>query len=192
MKYRAIWYLIPTLFLLSSCAHYAMVPANQPISVGKAFFIQPPNNWSKQTKTDGNLEIWTVDGPQLERLMIFAGIEDGQPLVKNNGHDNKDLPVFDSNMSPLEIAELTEATLLRMGAHNVTTTHLKPAPFDALDGFRFDFSFMSKEGLNYKGFMVGTVKEKKLLAIAYIGTEICYFERYAPEVEEMLQTITVL
>jgi hypothetical protein len=60
------------------------------------------------------------------------------------------------------------------------------------DGFRFDFSYVSEEGLNYNGIAAGAVRDDKLYLVMYIGTTLHYFEKYIEEVDYILKSIEFL
>ena len=69
------------------------------------------------------------------------------------------------------------------------TIHLRPFKFGNHPGFRFELSFLSQEGLEYEGFVVGTIKDDKLYLICYTGTRQYYYPKYKESVEQIIASI---
>ena len=178
------------LVAIIGCMHYALVKANKEIEVGGIFKVENPINWSK-SETNG-VETWTIDGPQLQRLMFFKGVEDGKPLLKMKGKDEKNIPSYKSSMTPIEIMELIEATLARGGGHQIETKDLRPERLGGLDGFRFEFNYITESGLKYNGTVIGAQKDGRLSAIMYIGTSIYYYEKHLENVETIFSSVEFL
>jgi hypothetical protein len=176
------------IFLLGGCAQYSLVKAGSMTNVGNSLNVDPQIDWSMYSRNDTLL--WTVDGPMLERVYFIPGIEHGKPLL--NAANDKKMPVFSSTMTPIEIMDLVEATLARLNALAITKENLKPAPFGKYEGFRFTFSYVSEDGLDYKGFAAGTVKDKKLYLIMYTGTNLFYFDKYVEQVEKIVNSVEII
>lgn len=176
-------------FAAAACAPYSMVKSGQEVQVGKAFAVTTPVNWSKSG--NGTVETWTIDGPQLQRLIFFKGVEDGRPLFSGHGSAEKDMPVFKSVMNSLEIKEFIEASLTRSGAHQMLTKDLRPAKMGHLDGFRFEFSFLVESGLKYDGFVVGAKQQDRLLAIMYVGTALHHYGKHLDDAEKVIASVVV-
>jgi hypothetical protein len=180
------WALV--LFLLSGCAfpHYTLVCAEQTFEVGP-FRVRPASNWSK---TAGDpVEAWTVDGPQLQTLIFFKGIRDSKPLIVKKRGDKDDMPFFRSDMSGPEVMELFDATWTRLGRHQVAMQGLRPAKFAGLDGFRFEFRYVTESGLEYQGFTVGTIRSGRLLAVTYMGTALHHFAKHERDAEQVIASL---
>ena len=175
-------------FFLAGCAQYSLIKAGNRTNVGKSFRVDPQIDWSMYSRND--LVVWTVDGPILEKVYFFPGIENGKPLL--NASNDKKMPVFSSTMTPIEVMDLVEATLARQKALSIKKENLKPAPFGKLEGFRFNFSYVSEDGLEYKGIAAGTIKDKKLYLIIYTGTNLFYYDKYVQEVEKIVNSVEII
>jgi len=175
-------------FFIGGCAQYSLVKAGGKTNVGNTYSVAPQIDWSMSSSND--LVVWTVDGPFLEKVFFFPAIENGKPLLK--AANDKKMPFFASTMTPIEIMDLVEATLARMKAQSIKKKNLKPAPFGKEEGFRFTFSYVSEDGLDYKGFAAGTVKDQKLYLVMYVGTDLCYFDKYVAEVEKVIDSIEII
>ena len=79
----------------------------------------------------------------------------------------------------------------QIGAAMVKSKNLRPAAFGKLPGFRFDLSFLSPEGLERDGIVVGTIHEDKLYLILYLGAREYYYPKYRDQVEELIASVSV-
>ena len=190
-KGRARILLMAICFMMSGCVRYQLVESNDKVTVGAGFRVNPEIAWSMEQ--NNTVYLWTVDGPSLEQLIFFPGVKDGAPLfTPANSSTAKELPVYQTSMTLVEVADLLEATLSRQGFHQMEKRNLRPTPFGGQEGFRFDFTFVSKDGLEYRGMAAGTVKSDQLYLVMYMGTQLHYFDKYAPVAERILASIEVL
>lgn len=197
--------------VVSGCAYYTLVnPARQPI--GELYSVKTEIPWSKSV--DRHIEVWTVDGPLLEALRFVNGIGDGESLLKAEKKETK-VPRFRAHMTPSDVLEFfvasikaisggVEAEAIAMGvvtpaairtaslnAGTVEATDLRPAKFGSLSGFRFDFRFLSSEGLEREGMVLGTIHKEKLYLIVYTGARQYYYSTYKEEVERIFHSIEI-
>ena len=192
--------------LLTACAGYSLVKAERR-TVGDFYTVQPQIEWSS---TSGDkLDMWTVDGPSLEALFFVNGLTDGDTLFRTS-KDNKKQVTYREGMTPTGVLEFVVAslesadraatlaavnagnTMLRedqMGAAMVEARNLRPTQFGDLPGFRFDLSFLSPEGLERDGLVVGTTSAAKLYLIIYLGARAHYFPKYKDQVEKLIASI---
>lgn len=189
-KYVEFLWIILVVVACVGCAQYTLVENGKKIQVGDAFMLDTSINWSKHEA--GDVETWTVDGPQLQRLVFFKGIPEGKPLVTVHEGKGESAPVFHASMNSIEMMELVIATLARTGAHDVKVSDLRPHKLGVLEGFRFEFRYVTQQGLKYEGFVAGAQKNQKLFALMYIGTTLYHYEKHHQEVEKMLASLTVL
>lgn len=189
MKNKFAWCVV-MVFLFAGCARYSLVESSKAIKVGDILQLETPISWSKVEQ--GNMEIWTVDGPQLQRLTFFKGIEEGKPLYPDAAGNKDKIPLYENSMSAMEIMELFEATWARSGFHKIQTSNLRPDKLGSLDGFRFELRYATEEGLSYEGFVMGAIKGNKLIALTYEGTSLCHFEKHKQDVEKIVSSINVL
>lgn len=198
MKRLGLFVVCLGLLYVSGCAHYTLVaPGRQ--NVAACCSLSTPIAWSRAGQ--GNVDVWTVDGPLLEALYFFKGIADGQPLFQVSGA-KVTLPVFKKTMVASEIMEFVVDSMegaaqqgLRgstlMGV-DVAAAGLKPFKIGGFDyGFQFGLLYQSREGLEYEGLVVGIVMKEKLYLVAYAGTRQYYFAKYRPQVEEIMGSLKI-
>jgi hypothetical protein len=197
IKNRGIILLV-IVFLLSACAHYTLVePAKK--DMGGSYSVEPQTVWNRSVQ--GKIEIWTLDGPSLAAVHFFNGIGDGQNLFPFYGKSTRKakLPQFNKNMTASEVQEFIVDSMMapyqrslvgpNMIGTGVQTSHLRPFKFGSHPGFRFELSFLSEEGLEYEGFVVGTIKADKLYLICYAGTREFYYPKYQETAEQIIASI---
>ena len=159
-----------------------------------AFYtVTPQIEWNRAIYSMSG-ENWTVDGWGLQALRFFA-VPNGQSLVQNRSTFGKPLPpdektpVFRSTMTPNEVREFFVETLATGGWAKVKTTALKPAKFGSLPGFRFGFSMLDEDGLEYDGLAYGAMRGEELHLIVYSGTRLHYFPKHKKTVENLFRSI---
>jgi len=179
---------------LAGCAPYVLVEPKR-TSVDGAFTVDPQITWSRinpQAPVNQNLgpaQIWTADGRAIDEVALYPGIGDGQALAKSANPEDK-LPVFRKGMTPSEVMELFEATIVRTRRTTLAETrNLRPAKFGNVDGFRFEMTYTPRDEVAREAIVTGTIQGDKLYLIGYIATRIYYFEKYEPIVEKMINSV---
>lgn len=197
---RPIVVLILAGLLLSGCAQATLVSGAAPVRVGGAVAVPPVIGWSRFGQ--GNTEVWTVDGPMLEQMRFMVGLTDGDraiippadadPLTALRGVDRDRAPRFREGMILPEVKEFFEGVLAFAEAKRPQVTHVRPMAFAGHQGFAFDFSFTSREGLDFLGFARGTIHEGKLYLVTYQGTRLYYFDKHRQDAERVMDGVTLL
>lgn len=199
---------LTVLLFIGGCTHYTAVPAERR-AIGDLYSVKSNITWSQAD--EGGIQVWTIDGPLLEALR-FVTLKDGDTLFPAADKDDK-LPRFRAHMTPNEVVEFFAASLksvsggvdthqlargmahpagIRAGSINASTLdvkNLRPADFSRLPGFRFDFSFLSKEGLERQGIAFGSIHEGKLFLMVYTGTKEYYFDKHKQDVEAIFSSV---
>ena len=173
--------------LITACVQYSLVKPEK-IAIGDVYTVNSQIAWNKMT--EGKTEIWTVDGPLLQELRFIKAIEDGDALFK--GGAGKKLPPFKSKMTAIEIKELFETSLAQFGVARMRTLNLRPESFGKVAGFRFEFTYVLKHGLEKQGFALGAVIDEKLHMIIYTGTRLHYYPKHKDDVERLVRSIRIL
>ena len=106
--------------------------------------------------------------------------------------DEEKLPKFKAGMTPLELRELFEASLMAADAQSVKVTQLKPSNFGKLSGFSFEYNYKTKKVLEMKGIGLGVVHKYVFYALSYFGPKLYYFDKHKDEVETIFNSIKVL
>ncbi|MDH5556690.1 MAG: hypothetical protein OEZ03_05020 [Alphaproteobacteria bacterium] len=177
-----------TILLLATACVPPIVatPPQEPIKIG-FYSVTPQIEWNRSMMS--TRESWTIDGYALQALRFYT-VGDGQTLSGQTDPDGKS-PAFHKSMLPNEIQEFFVETLAAGGWAKVKPSGLKPAKFGSLPGFRFSFTMVEKDGLEYEGMALGAVKDDELNLILYSGTKLHYFPKYKPAVEKVFASISM-
>jgi hypothetical protein len=92
-------------------------------------------------------------------------------------------------MTQAEVMDLVVASLVRAGAGDVAGEALEAASFGKRPGFRFSLKFLTHEGLEMRGAARGIIADGKLYLILYLAERSHYYDKHAPQVERMLESI---
>ena len=173
------------LLSLTGCSTITLVE-NKQQTVAAILLVEPQLNWNRLM--DGPVEVWTVDGTLLQALRFVAGVADGESIFPKRNSEQQ-LPVFRHDMVATEIQELVVDTVAALGAGDLSVSDLKPAAVGVESGFQFEMKFLSLDGLEQDGLVLGLVHSQKLHLIIYSGERSYYYPKYLPQVEQMLRTI---
>ena len=106
-----------TIMAISGCATtgFTLVEPKRR-QMGDLYTVDPQISWSASEKE--KVEVWTIDGPALQAVKFFHGIDDGEPLIepKKAGEER---PKFDADMTAIEVMELVIDTLAAEGSSGV-------------------------------------------------------------------------
>ena len=133
---------------------------------------------------DSEAVLWTVNGPALDAIRFFDALHDGDTMFAAVG--DQELPSYRADMKPNDVMELVVDSVAREGANEVAAAALQPVEFGDRDGFHFEMTLLSPEGLEMKGIVVGLQTERELYLILYTGTAMYYFPKYRPTVEDII------
>jgi hypothetical protein len=178
---------------LAACASYSLVPAGQ-TTVRSAMSVAPARAWTKVPfiNSPGPIEMWTLNGPNIDSLTFYMPVADGEPLQRKEGNAEP-YPPFRASMSASEIVELYEASLRRATSSAlVEVKNLRPASIGGIEGFRADTVFVTQDRVRRKGVLAGVVKEKKLYLMHFQAPELHYYDRAIDEVERIVASAKVL
>ena len=197
--------LLATIGLLTGCGDYGKVEPER-LNIDGAYSVRPPIVWNQlrlqsedmmasrggevrdTTPQEKNkYQLWTVDGANLDALWFFTGLEDGETLFLPPQPPGT--PAFDRDMKANDVMQLVVDTLARSKYKRIETKGLRPASFGAQKGFRFEFSFRTRNGLIMKGMALGTVADGRLYLITFHGSGIYHFDRYRDAVEGLFASI---
>jgi predicted small secreted protein len=173
----------------ASCVNYTLVGAGKRTDVG-GYSVEPQIAWNKADNL--GVQLWTVDGPLLQALRFSPAIKDGGALFKlPAGQPGPELPVYRKNLQLSEIVEFIVDSMSSVGAGRVETHNVRPASFGTADGVRFEFSYLSAQGLESEGIAAAAVIEERLYVIIYTGAKAHYFPKHKDEVERIIGSITI-
>ena len=147
------------------------------------------NRWTK--KPIKKEELWSLDGPLLNRIEFFGGIAAGEPLARERNKKREPLPKFAPAMHATDVAELLERTLrITQGVPDFVTEAVEPATFAGRPGFRLRYRYTTGE-LIRRGEARGSIVDGKLYLINYSAPALHYFDTGLPRATAIMDSARV-
>lgn len=137
-----------------------------------------------------NAELWTRDGPLLDRLLLIPAVADGEALLIDRSKTAA-LPTFKADMLPNELEELTESTMLKyFGEGNATirTSNLRPQRFGEHRGVLFELQAAVNESPDYSGMAGAFIANDALYMIIYLAAEPYYYGKHLADAEAIIRS----
>jgi hypothetical protein len=195
MKSRIYFYF--SLIIFTGCVSYAAVGPGELTYNGLSLqtgdsWNQAPREFTPAARTES--KVLTQNGTLLDRIMIIPAVPGGEPLFRQISKSQA-LPVFESNMLPNEIEELTESSIVKLfgeGGVVVETANLRPHRYGDNRGVLFDMEVTVSDGPDYKGFVGALVVSEKLYLIFFLGAEPYYYEKYQDEALKIIKNARVV
>lgn len=181
--------LVATVLSLSACVQYSLVPANTAVQA-QGFTVTPGSDWNKSPFPPGpKVQTWTTDGEQLNQLMLIGKVSEGESLFKSPSKSIP-MPSFKSDMLPFDIEALVRTSLKNLagGELTINTQGLKPAKFGEQNGFRFEVSYFTQQGLLKHGDVLAAIKDEQLYLMIFTAAKTHYYQAQLPEVEQLFQS----
>ncbi len=165
------------------------------VTVAKsAMTVVPDREWNKMGARPGrNSETWTLDGPQLNDLAFYGGIESGMPLFKDRDRKNHPLPRFAASMLPTDITQLFESSYrVAIGTSLMSIDSVEPAPFAGAKGVRFTYHFVVQgEEVKRQGIGTAAIIGGKLYMITFEAPILHYFNAGLPYYRSIADSVTL-
>lgn len=173
-------------------AHKLIEPGLREGIAKGAFAATTTSTWNRLGEKEGKFqEIWTVDGDQLNRLIFFGGVPDGEPLLKERNKKLDPLPKFAANMLLPDIPLLFERTYRNYyGTPSVDIGEMEPTTFAGEDGIRFSYRYVDTEDeVERSGEAYAVIRGKRLYMAVFEAPEVYYFGRDVDAFRTLAQTI---
>jgi len=186
--------LILSCLLLAACQSFTLVEAKKQ-TIGGTYSVEAQIQWNKMDEQ--GVELWTVDGPLLQSLRFVSEVKDGDalftlPRAPGSAEQQAQMPTYRDDFSLSETVEFIIASLERYGANQIKASHIRPAKFGSADGIRFEFTFLTEEGLESDGIATAATIDAELFVVIYSGTHEYYFPKYKDQVERLLASIALV
>jgi hypothetical protein len=160
---------------------YSLVEAKeQKVGDGK-MVVTPPRPWNRAPRSIffdlSEVEDWTQNGLYLDGISLVTDLKDKKALIRQNRRDDRQVPVFRSDMTPPEIAAMIESLYrIRGGAVDFKTTSLIPRQFLGYPGFQHDYEHLDGDEVRRRGRVVGAVIGGRLFMIMFDAARMHYFD----------------
>jgi hypothetical protein len=179
--------------VLSGCvAGYTLIePKVVPVAKG-SMKVTPSIAWNRSPKNIYDIakeENWTQNGPLLDTITFMGGLKDGEAIARQRAKDERQVPVFRSNMTPQDLVSMVESYYrIKAGATIFETTGLAPAKFLGKQAVEFNFTYVGGDEVKRRGRSLLAVVDSKLYLIALEGTSVHYFDAALPEFQKIVES----
>jgi len=131
-------------------------------------------------------ELWTWNGPQLDRTTLVNGLPDGKALVSQETNADQQVPVFRADMTTQDLMSMVEISYRVNGVMMFDIESVEPIDFLGGDGVRLRYSYTSGIDIRKKGSCVMRVVDRKLYAMKLESVAGRYFDKVAPEFDQLI------
>ena len=150
------------------------------------------HEWNKLRYRGGkNVEIWTIDGDELNKVTFYGGVAVGQPMFREADKKDAPLPRVTPNMLITDIPTLLESSYrVQLGTSQMIIDSQEPTLVGGHKGIKFTYNFVRRDDeVQRKGEAVGAVVANRLYLITYEAPSIHFFDK---DVEKFRQLVTTL
>jgi len=192
IMYRALLTVSAIGFAVAAGANSLISPGPQAKIARSNLSASPTFEWNKLRYRGGkNVEIWTMDGDELNKVSFYGAIPVGQPIFREADKKNAPLPHVTANMLITDIPALLESTYrVQLNTSQMSIDSQEPTLVAGYKGIKFTYSFIRQDDeVQRKGEAVGAVVADRLYLVTYEAPAIHFFDK---DVEKFRQLVTTL
>ena len=158
---------------------------------GSDMIVKAGASWKKlpsrthQTRWE---DVWTWNGPQLDRVTVVGGLPDGKAIVSRKTYADQQVPVFRADMTLQDLASMVEVSYRVNGVTAFNFESVEPVDFLGGPGIRLRYNYVSGIAFTKKGSCVMRVIDEKLYAMKLESLEGHSFDTVAPEFDRLIAT----
>lgn len=178
----------------SAIANSLVSPGPQAKIARSSLSARPAGEWNRLSYRGGkNVEVWTLDGDELNKVTFYGGIEVGKPLLKEADKKDRPLPRVTPNMLITDIPALLESTYrVQFSVSQMSIDSQEPAMVDGHKGIRFTYSFVrNDEDVQRKGEAIGAFVGNRLYLVAYEAPAIHFFDKDVEKFRQLAGTVKI-
>jgi hypothetical protein len=166
-----------------------LLPAGETPVAGGQMTVTPGTNWKRlpanvnETRWE---EVWTWNGPQLDRITLIGGLPDGKAIIFQEKSADQRVPVFRADMTAQDLTSMVEVAYRVRGVTVFNFESVEPVDFLGGLGVRLRYNYASGIGFAKKGSCVMRVVEQKLYAMKLEGVVNDNFDGVAREFDRLV------
>ena len=161
-----------------------MVTADETTVTGGRMTVKPGSNWKRlreDLKGTRWEEMWTWNGPQIDRMALVGGLPDGQAIVFREQTADQQVPVFRADMTAQDLTSMLEVSYRLKGVTVFDIEAVEPVDFLGGPGVELSYSYASGIVFPKRGRCVMRVVDQKLYAMKLEGVANQSFDAVAAE-----------
>ena len=185
------WPLALLLPLCACVANYRGVADGETTVADGRMTVDPGNSWvrlpvvERQTRWE---EVWTWNGPQLDRVTLIGGLPDGKAVVFQERNSTQQVPPFRADMTGLDLMSMVEISYRIRGVTMFTFESVEPIEFLSGSGVSLHYDYVSGIGIAKKGRCVMRMVDGRLYALRLEALTGDTFDAVAPEFERLVSS----
>lgn len=188
--HRLLFIVVCAVALAGCASTYTLVePKLVPVAKG-AMKVKPSIAWNRSPRNIYDIakeENWTQNGPLLDTITFMGGLKDGEAIARQRAKDERQVPVFRSNMTPQDLISMVESYYrIKAGASIFEIANVAPANFLGKQAIEFDFSYVAGDEVKRRGRSLLVINDGKLYFISLDGAATHYFDAALPEFQRIV------
>jgi hypothetical protein len=131
-------------------------------------------------------EVWTRNGPQLDRIALIGGLPDGKAIIFRETNSDQQVPVFRADMTALDLMSMVEVSYRVNGVTVFHFESVEPVDFVGGPGVRVRHNYTSGIGIAKRGNCVMRIVDDKLYAMKLESVAGHSFDTVDPEFDQLV------
>lgn len=175
-------------------ANSLVSPGPRPKIARSTLSASPAFEWNKLSRRGGKkVEIWTIDGDELNKVAFYGGVAVGEPLFREADKKEAPLPKVTPNMLFTDIPTLLESSYrIQLGTSQMTIDSQEPTLVAGHKGIKFTYSFVRRDDeVKRKGEAVGAIVADQVFLVTYEAPAIHFFDKDVEKFRQLVSTLKI-
>ncbi len=165
------------------------VTAGETSVAGARMTVKPGSDWNRlfaNVYQTGGEEVWTRNGPQIDRMTLFGGLRDGKALIVQKQSADQQVPVFRPDMTVQDLTSMLEVSYRLNGVTVFDIESVEPVVFLGGTGVKLRYNYASGIVFPKRGSCVMRIVDQKLYAMKLEGVANETFDAVADQFDELV------
>lgn len=147
----------------------------------------PP--WKRVRVSKGHprwTDIWTWNGPQIDRVTLFRGLPEGKAIVSQKANAEQRVPAFRADMTPRDLVSMVEISYRVNGVTVFDIESVEPVDFLGGPGVRLRYAYVSGILFRKKGDCLMRIVDGRLYGMRLESLAGNAYDSVAPHFESLV------
>ena len=131
-------------------------------------------------------EVWTWNGPQIDRMTLVGGLPDGKTIIFQEHTADHQVPVFRADMTAQDLTSMLEVSYRIKGVTVFNIESVEPVDFLGGTGVKLRYNYASGIVIPKRGSCVMRVVDRKLYAMKLEGVANPSFDAVAAQFDQLV------
>jgi hypothetical protein len=163
--------------------------ADEPFVAGSNLTVNTGSSWKRLPASSSQNrweEVWTWNGPQLDRIALIGGLPDGKAIIFQEKTADQQVPVFRADMTVQDLMSMVEVSYRVNGVTAFNFDSVVPVDFLGGRGVWLRYHYASGIGFAKRGSCVMRVVDQKLYAMRLEGVASQSFDSVVPQFDQLV------